>query len=251
MIRKIQINEKIVLNYIPGIKMNIIVNGATRGIGKEIARILAGNGNNQVIVTGRNKAALDQLSGNSDHGNIITYQLDLTCVDRQLDSFMEKVQNQFESIDILINNAGTIIVKDFHDFSTDEARNIMEINFIGPAAIIRTLKPMMKKGSHIVNISSMGGFQGSAKYRGLSYYSSSKAALACLSECLAEEFRKDGIAVNCLALGSVQTEMFREAFPQSVAAVSAREMADFIVDFALNGSKYFNGKVIPVAGKNP
>ncbi|MCK7533451.1 MAG: SDR family oxidoreductase [Marinilabiliales bacterium] len=100
----------------------------------------------------------------------------------------------------------------------------------------------MKKGAHIVNISSMGGYQGSSKYKGLSYYSASKAAISCLSECLAGEFSGTGITVNCLALGAVQTEMFEEAFPGSQAPVSTMEMAQFIVNFALNGNRFFNGK---------
>ena len=98
---------------------------------------------------------------------------------------------------------------------------MMETNFFGPASIIRIVKPLMPAGSHIVNISSMGGFQGSAKFNGLSYYSASKAAIACLSECLAEEFKDSGVSVNCLALGAVQTEMLREAFPGYKAPVEA------------------------------
>ena len=96
----------------------------------------------------------------------------------------------------------------------------------------------MPSGSHIVNISSMGGFQGSSKYRGLSVYSASKAALSCLSECLAGELNESGISVNCLALGSVQTEMFENAFPGFKAPVGPKEMAEFISYFAVNGNKY-------------
>jgi short-subunit dehydrogenase len=251
LILKIQINEKIVLYDILENKMNIIVNGGTRGIGKEITLLLAGDKSNLILVTGRNKTALKRLSDSSEHGNIITHSIDIADLDNHLDSFREAVRSHFESIDILINNAGSIVVKDFFDFSNTEARRIMETNFFGPATVIRTIKPMMTKGSHIVNISSMGGFQGSAKYRGLSYYSASKAALSCLSECLAEEFRREGIIVNCLALGSAQTEMFEEAFPGQKASVNAREMAEFIVDFALKGRKFFNGKVLPVAVSNP
>jgi NAD(P)-dependent dehydrogenase (short-subunit alcohol dehydrogenase family) len=127
----------------------------------------------------------------------------------------------------------------------------METNFIGPASVIRTVIPFMTNESHIVNISSMGGYQGSSKYPGLSYYSASKAALACLSECLAVEFTGSGIKVNCLALGAVQTEMLEEAFPGYKAPVTASEMAEYISWFALNGHKYFNGKIIPVAVNNP
>jgi NAD(P)-dependent dehydrogenase (short-subunit alcohol dehydrogenase family) len=97
----------------------------------------------------------------------------------------------------------------------------------------------------------MGGFQGSAKYKGLSYYSASKAALACLTECLANEFTEYGICINCLALGAVQTEMFDEAFPGYKAPVDAKQMAEFIAGFALTGHKFFNGKILPVAINNP
>ncbi|MCJ7449085.1 MAG: SDR family oxidoreductase [Bacteroidales bacterium] len=231
--------------------MNIIVNGGTRGIGKEIVLLLAGEKSNHVLVTGRNKSALKRLSDSAVHGNIKTLSIDLADLDDHLESFIKGVCSYFTNIDILINNAGSIVVKDFTDFKNSEARRLMETNFFGPASVIRTVRPFMKKGSHIVNISSMGGFQGSAKFRGLSYYSASKAALSCLSECLAEEFSQEGIIVNCLALGSVQTEMFVKAFPGYTAPVGAREMAEFIVDFALKGNKFFNGKVIPVAFSNP
>ena len=144
-----------------------------------------------------------------------------------------------------------LIPKDFERISSNEARILMETNFFGPASVIRTLKPYMPKGSHIVNISSMGGFQGSSKYQGLSYYSASKAALACLTECLAAEFNESGIKVNCLALGAVQTEMLEEAFPGYKAPLKASDMADYIAYFAMNGHKYFNGKILPVAVNNP
>ena len=96
----------------------------------------------------------------------------------------------------------------------------------------------------------MGGFQGSAKFKGLSYYSASKAAIACLTECLANEFKPYGISVNCLALGSVQTEMLNEAFPGYKAPVDAKQMAGFIAEFALTGHRFFNGKIYLVIIRN-
>lgn len=109
----------------------------------------------------------------------------------------------------------------------------------------------MREGGHIVNISSMGGFQGSVKFPGLSAYSASKGALAILTECLAEELKDKNIKVNCLALGSSQTEMFEAAFPGMQAGTLAFEMGRYVADFALNGSKYFNGKIIPVSNTTP
>jgi short-subunit dehydrogenase len=105
--------------------------------------------------------------------------------------------------------------------------------------------------THVVNISSMGGFQGSLKFSGLAYYSASKAALACLTECLSEEFKDTQIAFNCLTLGSVQTEMLEEAFPGYKAQLQPEEMAEFIGHFALTAHKHMRGKVVPVSLANP
>ena len=231
--------------------MNILIIGGTRGIGKETALYLSENKDNFIIIAGRDEEALDKIASLGRHNNIYGIKLDLTALDYQEKSFREQLYTRFSILDILINNAGMLIKKDFMTFRNDEARLLIETNFLGPAAMIRLLKPLMARGSHIVNISSMGGFQGSSKYNGLSYYSSSKAALACLTECLAGEFREDGIIVNCLCLGSVQTKMFNEAFPGFKAPVNPKDMGVFIGDFAINGRKFFNGKILPVALNNP
>ena len=229
--------------------MNIIVNGGTRGIGKEVVNYLTRDINNQIFVTGRNEKALADIS--TRFKNVKSYAVDMSTFDNQTNKFTEIISSNFKKVDILINIAGYLIAKDFVDIVNDEARLMMETNFFGPASVIRILRPMMPAGSHIVNVSSMGGFQGSSKYKGLSYYSASKAAIACLTECLAHEFRQYGISVNCLALGAVQTEMFEEAFPGFKAPVDAKQMAEFISGFALTGHKFFNGKILPVAVTNP
>jgi 3-oxoacyl-[acyl-carrier protein] reductase len=229
--------------------MNILINGGTRGIGRKTVDYLAQDSNNKIIVTGRNNEALKKIS--SEYKNVYTIRIDISDFDHEAENFRNAVQVHFEKTDILINMAGNLIAKDFLEFSNKEARVIMETNFFGPATLIRILKPLMFSGSHIVNISSMGGYQGSSKYRGLSYYSASKAAIACLTECLANELFEFGISVNCLALGAVQTEMLSEAFPGYKAPVNAKQMAEYISEFALNGNKYFNGKILPVAMSNP
>ena len=109
----------------------------------------------------------------------------------------------------------------------------------------------MQSGSHIVNIGSMGGFQGSVKFPGLAAYSASKAAFHTLTECLAFELADQGIKVNCLALGSAQTEMLEKAFPGYESPVMAFEMGKYIADFARSGHKFFNGKILPVAVSTP
>ena len=136
--------------------MNIIVNGGTRGIGKEIVINLAHNNSNQVLVTGRNEKALKSIT--SEHKNVRSFCLDMSLFDSQCESFRSTVTKHFERVDILINNAGFLIARDFLEMSNEEARMIMETNFFGPASLIRVVKPLMPSGSHIVNISSMGGY---------------------------------------------------------------------------------------------
>jgi NAD(P)-dependent dehydrogenase (short-subunit alcohol dehydrogenase family) len=229
--------------------MNIIVNGGTSGIGKEVVLLLAQDSSNQILVTGRNEKSLKSLSARFK--NIYPFTLDLSNIDAHIDSLWKEINSHFHKVDILINLAGFLVVKEFLDIADNEARLMMETNFFGPASVIRLVKPIMPRGSHIVNISSMGGFQGSVKFKGLSYYSAAKAAIACLSECLAKEFMESGVSVNCLALGAVQTEMLKKAFPGYKAPVDAKEMASFISEFALNGHRFINGKIIPVAVNNP
>lgn len=231
--------------------MNIIVNGGSKGIGREVVLQLATDKDNQILVTGRNEARLKELQMECINENVTYLKLDISKLNREIEVVRDQIYNRFSRVDILINVAGFLIVADFMNLSDHDSRLIMETNFFGPASFIKLLVPLMSKGSHIVNISSMGGYQGSSKYRGLSLYSASKAALSCLSECLAVELGESGISVNCLALGSVQTEMFESAFPGFKAPLTANEIAGFISYFAVNGNKFFNGKVLPVAVNNP
>lgn len=231
--------------------MNIIVNGGSKGIGREIVLHMSGDENNKILVTGRNIESLKELVSDCRNDNVSFLSFDLSVIDKEIRAIKNHIYSRFSKVDILINNAGFLVVKDFLKVSNQEARAMMETNFFGPATFIRLLAPLMPEGSHVVNISSMGGFQGSSKYKGLAYYSASKAALACLTECLATEFIDAGISVNCLSLGSVQTEMFESAFQGIKAPVNAGEMAEFISYFAINGNKYFNGKILPVALRDP
>ncbi|MCS6980795.1 MAG: SDR family oxidoreductase [Flavobacteriales bacterium] len=151
----------------------------------------------------------------------------------------------------LIHNAGMLITHPKGSWDESAARQMWEVNFWGPLRLTYALLPALPSGSHIVNIGSMGGFQGSVKFPGLALYSASKAALACWTECMATELQPRGIRVNCLALGSVDTPMLRKAFPGYQSPVSPAAMAQFIIQFAIQGAALFNGKVIPVAVTTP
>jgi NAD(P)-dependent dehydrogenase (short-subunit alcohol dehydrogenase family) len=155
------------------------------------------------------------------------------------------------SVDILVNNAGLLIHKPVIEFDETDIDNLFNMNVKSAFLLTQALLPLFSKQAHIVNIGSMGGVQGSVKFPGLSLYSASKGALAILTECLALELKDRGVSVNCLALGSAQTEMLKKAFPGYKAPLSAVEMASFIADFALSGHMYFNGKILPVALSTP
>ena len=103
--------------------------------------------------------------------------------------------------------------------------------FKTPVNIVKTFIDLVFSDGHILNIGSMGGYQGSVKFPGLSIYSSTKGALAVLTECLAEEFKETSVNFNCLCLGSVQTEMLEEAFPGYQAPISPKEMANYFLNF--------------------
>ena len=111
--------------------------------------------------------------------------------------------------------------------------------------------PLIGKNGHVVNISSMGGVQGSSKFPGLSAYSSSKGALITLTELLAEEFKESGPSFNVLALGAVQTKMLEKAFPGYKPKITPKKMAKHILDFSLSGNELYNGKLIPISISTP
>lgn len=161
------------------------------------------------------------------------------------------LKERLGTIDILINNAGSLINKPFSETTEEDLGEMLQSNVISHFRMIQNTIPLMQAGSHIVNIGSMGGFQGSVKFPGLSAYSASKAALHTLTECLAFELAENGIKVNCLALGSAQTEMLEAAFPGYQSPIMAFEMGKYVADFARTGQKFFNGKIIPVAVTTP
>lgn len=223
---------------------NIIITGTSRGIGYEMALQFANAGYNVLAISRKTPQAL------IDHENITCLPIDISD-ENQLQQVGDFVEKTWKKVDVLIHNAGALLHKNFTEITTQEFQNIYKVNVFAVAELTKICIPFMEKGSHVVTISSMGGIQGSMKFAGLSAYSSSKGAVITLSELLAEEYKENGIAFNVLALGSVNTEMLQEAFPGYEAPLSAKEMADYIYNFALTGNKYYNGKVLQVSSTTP
>jgi 3-oxoacyl-[acyl-carrier protein] reductase len=223
----------------------IVVAGASRGIGLQVVKQFARDPDNRVICFSRSFAQ-GTLEG---FPSIETYPLDLTS--ENVRQHVETLLSEIPEIDILINNAGYIVVKPFLELTHEEIATAYQVNIISVMETIQACLPKMKPGAHIVSISSMGGFQGSMKFAGLAAYSTSKAAVASLTELLAEELKETGIKINCLCLGSVQTEMLETAFPGYKALLQPEEMAGYICDFALNAHRFMHGRIIPVSLTTP
>ena len=243
--------------------MNVIITGASSGIGRSTALELLKFPGVRVVAISRNSVKLSSLQEEAirmGKGEFLrTYAGDITS-----DAFISMVAAEVEKsgigVQVLINNAGKLIHKAISELSREEWREVYDTNVFSTAAMIKHFLPLLKQNlpmensvfqSHILNIGSVGGVQGSVKFAGLSAYSSSKGAMSILTECLAEELKSERIAVNCLALGSVQTEMFTAAFPGMEASMKSAKMGQYIAEFAMHGHRFYNGKVLPVTFSTP
>ncbi|MBG44512.1 MAG: short-chain dehydrogenase [Aequorivita sp.] len=224
---------------------NIVITGTSRGIGFEMVKLFSEAGYN-VLALSRNSKPISNLKLD----NVTALEFDIAN-ESEIVKLSAYLQTKMTSVDVLINNAGFLVNKPFAEITSEEFKRCYDVNVFGVATLIKTTLPFMKKTGHIVNISSMGGVQGSVKFSGLSAYSSSKGALITLTELLAEEYKETGPSFNVLALGAVQTEMLEEAFPGFEAPLSATEMAQYVMDFSLKGNKFYNGKILQVSSSTP
>ena len=226
-----------------GVSKNIVITGASRGIGLGLVQWFSKN-NHHVWALSRNIAPIEILNA----PNVRAFSVDIANPEA-LQEWSETASPK--SVDVLINNAGKLINKPFAETSQSDFELVYKVNVFGLANLTRTLLSKMDINSHVVNISSMGGINGTSKFPGLAAYSSSKGAVSILTELLAEEFKETGPFVNALALGAVQTEMLSEAFPGLNVPMDSITMAAYIAEFALSGHQFYNGKVLPVSNTAP
>ncbi|MBL4624170.1 MAG: SDR family oxidoreductase [Flavobacteriales bacterium] len=231
--------------------MNVVVTGASRGIGFETCKQFLKNGD-MVFAIARSREQLELLSDFKANGELNIIVSDLSD-EKELLKCVEQIKSNTAAIDVLINNAGYLVNRSFEETTIQDFQQSISVNLQIPYFLTQNLIPLLETAlsAQVINIGSMGGYPGSSKFPGLSVYSIAKGALATLTECLAEELKEKNIKVNCLALGAVQTEMLSKAFPGYEAPVNPTEMASFIFNFAAQSAKFLNGKIIPVSLNTP
>ena len=218
----------------------ILITGSSRGIGRATALALVAQGH-RVIAASRSGATVPGCQ---------PLALDLT-LPESMTQAVSSLRAQGEVIDVLINNAGGLVNRPYNMLTREDFMTMAQVNWIGPALWNQSLESLFAPGAHIVNISSMGGFQGASKYPGLAAYASSKAALVGLTECLQAEWGDRGWTFNALCLGAVQTEMLAEAFPGYVAPTTPETMGNYLAHFGLTGHETYAGAALPVTKSNP
>ena len=173
--------------------MNILITGATRGIGAAIAKELGKN--NEIFATGRNKKLLEK------------YKNYIVC-DLNIKEDLKKLKDYIESnkIDILINNAGEYLYSEIENLKYEQIENITRVNLEAPIYLTSCAVPHMKqqKWGRIVNIGSISGVMGEA---GASLYSATKSGLIGAAKAIALELAEYNITVNTINPGWVDTEM--------------------------------------------
>lgn len=229
-----------------------IITGAGRGIGAATAELLSQNGAH-VVLASRSPNELHSVKEKIDSSNgsekTIVIPTDISDPIAVKNLFTQ-TQEELGSVDILVNNAGYIDAKEFTELSLENWKRTIDINLTGTFLCCQEAFQQMTKSSNggsIVNISSLGGVQSTEKFKGFSAYSSAKAGVIALTECLAVEGKPHGIRVNCIAPGAVNTVMLKSVAPQfnpSTQPVDIAKIIAYLVDTEQSG--VMNGSVLEI-----
>lgn len=231
----------------------VFITGVSRGIGREMFMYCARRADLEVLGVSRNTEALKEMEKTCKGETLEEAHLFTHDITQPLTEEIKKCLNRWGRIDVLVNNAGVLVNKPFLEISHQDWLRCYETNVYGPLRLIQETFSWLSlaNGAHVINIGSMGGVQGSVKFPGLSAYSSSKAAMLGMAECIAEELKDSTMRVNTVNLGAVQTEMLNEAFPGFEASHQPAEVAKWLIEFGLNSGAFMHGKSIQLSDTTP
>ena len=237
---------------------NILITGGSRGIGKSIVEVLFNNGANVGFTFSSSESAANEIAKNlnSSSQKCIAYKSDASKLD-QCENLVESFLNDFETIDVLINNAG--ITKDnlLMRMGEDDFDKVMEVNLKSVFNMTKACQRVFlknRKGS-IINMSSVVGVKGNA---GQSNYAASKAGIIGFSKSIAQELGSRSIRCNVIAPGFIKTEMtdnlsdsIIESWTENIPLKrpgESNDVANLCLFLASDLSSYITGQVINVDG---
>ena len=235
-----------------------IITGGTGSIGSAVAHRLLSQGLNVAIIGSNKKSIEESKKIFRDHNQFCTFWI---CDLRNFESInlcIKKIHNEVGYIDVLVNCAGILEIEDPEELSEEIWDRVIDVNLKSYFFVIQSCLPFLKKSKHprIVNISSNAGRMGG--YANGTAYAASKGGVISLTYNLARKLAKFGITVNCVAPGTVETEMIRQIsisekenlldkFPLGRFG-TVNEVASAVSYFVMEESAFTTGSVLDVNG---
>tara|TARA_Y100001935_G_C17136508_1_gene423295 strand:- start:35 stop:772 length:738 start_codon:yes stop_codon:yes gene_type:complete len=233
---------------------NIIITGASGGIGNSIVQKLCNSGAN-IIASGTNLEKLQELKKKFQNIKILKFDISQS---EKVDEFVERATQELGgTLDCVVNNAGITQDNLAIRMSLDEWQRVININLTSTFMISKSsIKKMLKnKSGKIVNISSVVGHTGNL---GQANYTASKAGIVAMSKTLAIEYAKKNININCISPGFIKTAMtdklddkFKEAIISKIPSArfgEPNDIANAVLFLCSNQSNYINGETLHVNG---
>ncbi len=230
-----------------------IVTGASRGIGKQIAKDLLISGSKVALIS-RNKEDLDNVSKEfSNIGETLSFSVDIKNTD-EINSVIKNIISKWGKIDILINNAGITSDGLLMRMKEQDWDKVIDINLKGTFNCTKSVIPNMLKNKFgkIVNITSVVGISGNA---GQSNYCASKAGMIGFTKSIAKEYGAKGINVNAIAPGFIETDMVQdidsEKFSKNISLTrkgKSEDISSLVCFLCSNDASYITGQTICVDG---
>ena len=233
---------------------NIIVTGASGGIGNSIVKKLSEFEAN-ILATGTKTEKLEELKSNVKNVKILTFDISQS---EKIEEFIENATTQLGGkLDCIVNNAGLTQDNLAIRMSLDEWKKVIDINLTSTFLLSKfAIKKMLKnKSGKIVNITSVVGHTGNL---GQANYTASKAGIVAMSKSLAIEYAKKNINVNCISPGFIKTNMTEQIDPKFKELILAKipsnrlgepsDVANVVAFLSSEMSNYITGETIHVNG---